>query len=302
MRNGPTFASANTPHPNPSPEGEGLVVRLTLLEATRHLSRVSATPRLDAELLMAHALGCSREAMLLTRLDEACPDAFAALIERRVSHEPLAYIIGTRDFWTFSLKVTPDVLIPRPDSETLIDAAVSHFGAIGPKRVLDLGTGSGALLLAALAQWPEASGIGVDMSSAALAVAADNALALGLADRATFQTGDWASGIGAKFDLILCNPPYVETGAALATDVLKEPHAALFAGVDGLDDYQCLIPQLLALIAPGGLIAVEIGHSQREAVMSLFAQAGMATTCRTDLGGRDRAILHFALGFGSQPA
>jgi release factor glutamine methyltransferase len=288
--------------PNPSPEGEGLVARIALLEATRHLSKVSDTPRLDAELLMAHALGCSREAMLLTRLDEACPDAFAALIERRVSHEPLAYITGTRDFWTISLKVTPDVLIPRPDSETLIDAAVSHFGTIGPKRVIDLGTGSGALLLAALAQWPEASGIGVDMSSAALAVAADNAAALGMADRAAFQTGDWASGIEANFDLVLCNPPYVETDAALAFEVMNEPHAALFAGADGLDDYRRLIPQLPALIAPGGLIAVEIGHTQREAVMALFAHAGMATTCRADLGGRDRVILHFALGFRSQPA
>ena len=126
-----------------------------------------------------------------------------------------------------------------------------------------------------------------------------NAADLGLADRATFQQGDWALGVTGQFDLILCNPPYVETTANLSPDVLNEPHSALFAGADGLDDYRLIIPQLAALIAPHGLIAMEIGHTQAQAVSAVFAESGMATSCRKDLGGRDRAILHFALGFTS---
>jgi release factor glutamine methyltransferase len=277
-------------------------VQVQLAAAAEALGSSSQTPRLDAELLMAHAMGCSREDLLLGNASDRCPDGFAALVERRLAHEPLAYIIGTRDFWTISLSVGPGVLIPRPDSETLIESAVDHFGKEGPKRVLDLGTGSGALLLAGLAEWPRATGLGVDRSRAALAIAQANAAKLGMAERAVFQIGDWARGIDGQFDLILCNPPYVETGADLSPDVLNEPHVALFAGVDGLDDYRQIIPQLPALIAPGGLIALEIGYTQREAVTALFAAAGVATLCRQDLGGRDRAILHFALGFSSQPA
>ncbi len=278
-----------------------MTLREALNDAARRLEPVSDTPRLDAELLMAHGLGVSREAMLLGHLDEKAPDGFGPLLARRQSHEPLAYIIGTRDFWTISLAVAPGVLIPRADSETLIEAAVGCFGAESPKRILDLGTGSGALLLAALSEWPHATGLGVDASHAALAIAQANAARLGLADRSHFLPGNWAEGIEECFDLILCNPPYVETGATLAPQVRDyEPATALFAGEDGLDAYRVLIPQLLARLAPGGMIALEIGSAQAASVSDLFRASGLSPHVRQDLAGRDRAILHFSLGIGQK--
>ncbi len=216
---------------------------------------------------------------------------FAGFITRRLNHEPVAYITGIRGFWTIDLHVTPAVLIPRPDSETLIDAAVAHFGATGPTTVLDLGTGSGALLLAALDQWPHATGIGIDASVAALAVARGNAdrIAPG---RAELCRGDWGNGVTGRFDLVLCNPPYVETGADLAPQVRAfEPHSALFAGADGLEDYQRLAPQLTGLMAPGGIACIEIGHTQAKAVTALLAAHDLAVTVAKDLGGRDRCLI-----------
>lgn len=276
-------------------------LREALNDAANRLVGASDTPRLDAELLLAHALRVSREALLLGVLDGETPAAFERLLARRLAHEPLAYITGTRDFWTISLKVAPGVLIPRPDSETLIAAAVDYFGPVGPQAVLDLGTGSGALLLAALVQWPEATGLGVDASATALEIAQVNAEALGLATRARFAKGDWCEGIRERFDLILCNPPYVESDALLPPDVRDhEPASALFAGADGLDDYRRLIPQLRALLNPGGMIAVEIGATQASAVSALFHSNGLATEVRQDLGGRDRAVVHFSLGLGGK--
>jgi release factor glutamine methyltransferase len=265
-------------------------VRATLATATQRLA-VSDTPRLDAELLMAHALGIAREEMLLSRLDSEAPAVFAPLLARREAGEPVAYIIGRRAFWTIELEVGPGVLIPRPDSETLIEAAVAYFGEPGPRSILDLGTGSGALLLAALDQWPDARGVGVDVSQDALAIAAANAARLGLAARASFRRGDWAEGLGGRFDLILCNPPYVEAGAALPRDVAEwEPHEALYAAEDGLGAYRRLAPALSRLLAPGGLACVELGLGQAEPVTALFAAQGLKAGIRRDLAGHIRCL------------
>lgn len=252
----------------------------------------SATPRLDAELLMAHALGISREAMLLARLGDPVPAAFAALAERRAGHEPVAYITGTRAFWTIELAVGPGVLIPRADSETLLEVAVDHFaGTPGPRSVLDLGTGSGALLLAALDQWPAATGVGIDASEAALTVARANAVRLGLEDRARIVAGGW-SGTGAAFDLVLCNPPYVAADAALPDEVARfEPAAALFAGADGLDDYRIIAPVIGPQIAPGGVACIEIGADQGASAAALFRAHGLAVDVRRDLAGCDRCLV-----------
>ena len=269
-------------------------LREAIADAARRLRDTSDTPRLDAELLMAHALGEERGAMLLGGLDRPAPPGFAALVERRARREPVAYIVGAREFWGLSLRVTPDVLIPRPDSETLLEAAVQHFrGRGGPARVLDLGTGSGALLLAALDEWPRSQGLGIDRSAAALAVAKANAAALGFGDRARFRSLDWERDpIAERFDLILCNPPYVEAGAALAPDVAEwEPPGALFAGTDGLDAYRALAPRLAGWLAPGGLACLELGQGQADAVAALFAGAGLAIGTRRDLAGIPRCLL-----------
>ncbi len=238
---------------------------------------------------MAHALSVTREGLLLGHLDDSVPDDFAALLNRRLAREPLAYITGSRDFWTISLTVAPGVLIPRPDSETLIEAALDHFAGTGPRRILDLGTGSGALLLAAMSIWPKAQGIGIDASARAIEVARGNAARLNLA--AEFRFGNWAEGIDERFDLILCNPPYVEEGASLSPEVLSEPHEALFAGPDGLDDYRRLVPQIAKLIAPKGCAAIEIGHEQAVAVRALCTAQGLKVALHRDLAGRDRCLL-----------
>jgi release factor glutamine methyltransferase len=272
------------------PQSMGNAIRA----AAARLAESSETPRLDAELLMAEALGVSREAMLLGGLDRATSTngVFGALVERRRAGEPIAYILGYRDFWTIRLQVAPGVLIPRPDSETLIEAAVAHFaGTSGPMRILDLGTGSGALLLATLAEWPQANGVGIDRSPKALEIAQANAEALGMADRATILEGGWA-GTGEAFDLILCNPPYIGTDEALPRDVIDhEPHAALFAGADGLDDYRAIAPSLPAQLAPGGVACIEIGATQGEAVASFMASQGLVVHIRHDLAGLDRCIV-----------
>jgi release factor glutamine methyltransferase len=271
---------------SPPRAGEELTV------AARRLSPVSDTPRLDAELLMAHALGVTREQLLLRHLDDAAPATFATLIDRRLAHEPVAYITGTRAFWTIDLAVGPGALIPRPDSETLIEAAVAHFLDAPPTTILDLGTGPGTLLLAALAQWPDACGVGVDASAAALDYARGNAERLGMSGRAGFVEGDWAAAIEQRFDLVLANPPYVATGEALPAEVRDhEPPSALFAGAGGLDDYRVIAVQLPRLIAPGGMAAIEIGATQAEAVSALLVAQGLRVAIRRDLSGHDRCLV-----------
>ena len=170
---------------------------------------------------------------------------------------------------------------------------MAHFsGAAGPRTILDLGVGPGTLLLAALAEWPQARGLGIDTSQPALGYARDNAARLGLADRARFEHGDWFAGRDARFDLILCNPPYIATTAALPAEVSDyEPAAALFAGPDGLVAYRILAPQIARALAPGGVACVEIGHAQGESAAALFRACGLTVALRQDLGGRDRCLV-----------
>ncbi|WP_411340459.1 peptide chain release factor N(5)-glutamine methyltransferase [Sphingopyxis sp. J-6] len=268
-------------------------VGAALRDAAARLAAVSDTPRLDAELLMAHALGIERQALLLDSARFAVPGDFAALIDRRMVHEPVAYIVGYRDFWTIRVAVGPGVLIPRPDSETLIEAALAHVEDRGaPLQILDLGTGPGTLVLALLSELPEAAGLGVDVSADALAFARRNAGELQMQDRAIFREGDWTDDVAGQFDLILCNPPYIADTEQLMPDVAEhEPAGALFAGPDGLDDYRRIIPDLPRLLAPGSMAILEIGASQLMSVSALAEAAGFAVRCRRDLGGRDRALL-----------
>ena len=266
-------------------------VASALREAAEQLAAVSDTPRLDAELLMAHALGVERQAVLLDPSRFTLPERFAEFVALRMKHEPIAYILGYRDFWTICIGVGPGVLIPRPDSETLIEAAISHFGTTGPARVLDLGTGPGTLLFAALSEWSAATGLGVDASDIALGYARNNASVLGLEDRVELTLGDWTTAITERFDLILCNPPYITDTEALMPDVADhEPPGALFAGDDGLDDYRRIIPDLPRILAPQGTAILEIGATQHMLVKELAEAAGFVVACRQDLAGRDRAL------------
>ncbi len=275
-------------------------VSQAIREATERLAKTSDTARLDAELLMAHALRVSRSDLLLRHMGDVVPEGFANLLTRREACEPIAYITGTQEFYGRRFVVTEEVLIPRSDSETVVEAALA--AASSPKRVLDCGVGSGALLLSVLAERPLAEGIGIDRSLGAMAIASQNAARLGVADRARILHRDWHEAgwteeLG-RFDLILANPPYVESEAALDRSVREfEPAGALFAGPDGLDDYRALIPQLPDLLAEGGIVVLEIGAMQEVPVTVLAQNTGFSVSCHNDLGGRPRALV-LRLGLG----
>lgn len=264
-----------------------------LRAATEVLGPRTDIARFDAEVLMAHALGASRSELFLKRMGDPVPPAFAALVARRASHEPVAYIVGHQNFFGLDFAVSPDVLIPRADSEVLVESALASCGQA--RSVLDCGTGSGALLLAVLAHLPRAEGVGIDRSPGALEVARGNARRLGLAGRARLIAADWdapgwAEDLG-PFDLILANPPYVEDEAELEPSVREhEPAGALFGGAEGLDAYRVLIPQLPALLSPGGVAMVEIGYRQADAVAQIAAAAGFASVLHRDLADRARAL------------
>ena len=273
---------------------QAVTVSEALREAAASLASASDTPRLDAELLMAQALGVTRSELLLRHMGGEVPSGFAPLLERRQAHEPVAYILGHQEFFGLDFQVSPAVLIPRADSEVLVERALA--ACPDARRVLDCGTGSGALLLAVLAHLPQAQGVGIDRSAAALAVAQDNAGRLGLAERALLLPADWDvpgwdEAIGGPFDLILANPPYVESEAELAPAVRDhEPAGALFAGPEGLDAYRVLVPRLPGLLAPAGRALVEIGAAQAEAVEAIARRAGLAAQLHRDLGGRPRVL------------
>jgi release factor glutamine methyltransferase len=257
------------------------------------------SPRHEARLLLAHAMGCREEDLLRDArapVPAAAARAFGALLKRRAAREPVAHLLGQAGFWTLMLEVSPATLIPRGDSEAIVEAALVAFDSpAGIRRVLDLGTGTGALLLAVLAECPGASGVGVDISPAAAALAARNAQANALGDRAAFLCGDWSEALSRRFDLVLSNPPYVETAgvAGLMPDVARyEPALALDGGADGLDAYRRLVAALPGLLAPDGRAVFEIGQGQREAVEALARGAGLRPVgARRDLGGIDRALI-----------
>jgi release factor glutamine methyltransferase len=267
-------------------------VARALADAARQLSETSDTARLDAELLMAEALHIDRDRLILSPPERDVPKRFWSMVKRRSKGEPIAYITGRRAFWDIDLHVGPGVLVPRPDSEVLIAAAIEHFDGAAPARILDLGTGPGTLLLAALDVWPEATGIGIDVSRRALSYASANSRRLGFEARVKLKIGNWAEGIAEGFDLILCNPPYVAEGAELGLGVREyEPDEALFAGESGLDAYRALAPQLPRLLNKGGLAAVEIGHEQSVSVPALLARDGLNSRVANDFADRPRAVL-----------
>ena len=250
----------------------------------------------DAQVLLAHALGCART-WLLAHDDDPLPrlqaDAFFALAKRRRAGEPVAYLTGTREFWGLSLRVTPDVLIPRPETETLVELALEWLPRDGAPRVLDLGTGSGAIALAIAAERPRARVVATDASAAALAVARENAARLALAN-VEFPQADWYDGApDGVFDLIVSNPPYVASGDPhlAAGDLRYEPAGALASGVDGLAALRTIIGGAPMRLATGGGLAVEHGYNQSPAVQDLLRDAGFVRiTVRRDLAGIPRVV------------
>ncbi|MCA3279877.1 MAG: peptide chain release factor N(5)-glutamine methyltransferase [Roseomonas sp.] len=256
-------------------------------------------PRLEARRLLAHVLGTTEEALLRDPRAPVPTDKaaqFAGLLARRMAHEPLAYLIGHVGFWTLDLEVSPATLIPRADSESLVEAGLEACPDRGAAlRVLDLGTGTGALLLAMLSEYQAAFGIGVDCRADAAALAARNAERLGLAGRAAFLAGDWAAALAGRFDLILTNPPYIESAAipGLMAEVARhEPASALDGGADGLSAYRYIITDLPRLLAPRGVAVLELGAGQQAAVEALAHVEGLTPeACRADLGGVPRALV-----------
>jgi release factor glutamine methyltransferase len=252
-------------------------------------------PRLEARLLLASALGLPVATLLRDPHAVADPTGYDRLVARRAAHEPLAYIIGRREFWSLDFAVSPATLIPRPDSETLIEAALAAFARRAPpRRILDLGTGTGCLLLSALHEYPGAFGIGTDRAPEAASLAAANAAALGLAGRAAFLCGDWATSLDARFDLVLCNPPYIPTSEidGLMHEVARhEPQAALDGGADGLAAYRRIIAHLPQLLQPDGVAVLELGVGQDAAVAALAREVRLGATTRPDLAGIARAML-----------
>jgi release factor glutamine methyltransferase len=255
---------------------------------------------LDARILIGHALGLDHAALAgaaARRLGAKEKNAIAALALRRLAHEPVARIVGRKEFWSLPLRVDAATLVPRPETETIVEAALAAIDARGVRsralRIADLGTGCGALALALLSELANAAAVGTDISFGALAVARDNARRLGL-ERAAFVACNMAAGLAAPFDIIVSNPPYIASAgiAALAPEVREyDPHLALDGGKDGLDFYRAIAASAPGLLAPGGAVIVELGIGQAEPVAALFAAAGLAPSPPSpDLNGVPRAL------------
>lgn len=280
--------------------GPGGTVGFFLCRAGQHLRAAAIeSPRLEARLLLAHVMGCRQEDLLRDPRAPVPPTAaarFSDLLRRRLDHAPMAHLLGEQEFWSLPFAVSPATLIPRPDSEALIEAALEAFpDRAAVRRVLDLGTGTGCLLLAALTEFPGATGLGLDRVPEAAALARANALRLGLGDRARFAVADWAAPVAGRFDLVLSNPPYIESGVipGLMPEVAThEPASALDGGADGLAAYRAIAAALPRLLAPGGRAVLELGQGQQATVEAIAAGQGLrAVSCRADLGGIPRALV-----------
>ncbi len=255
-------------------------------------------PRFEARLALGHILGVDAATVIghpERPVDEESRRRYAEIITRRKRREPWPYIVGLREFWSLPFRVTPDTLVPRPETETLVEAALAFAaGRDAPMRLVDLGTGSGCLLLALLSELPKASGIGVDRSEAALAVARANAESLGLESRVRLICGDWAESVRGPYDLTVCNPPYVAEGEidSLDAEIARfEPRAALAGGADGLDAFRAIAPHLLRLVAPGGAAFFEVGAGQAPQVAAMLSGAGLQhIEIRNDLAGIPRCV------------
>jgi release factor glutamine methyltransferase len=249
--------------------------------------------RREARIILAATLGTDAAGLLM--VESVAPAQFQTMLVRREAREPLAYILGRREFWGLNFETSPATLIPRPDSESLIEAACAAFPERAVvRKILDLGTGTGCLLLAALTEFPSAFGIGVDISPAAAALAARNAQTLGLASRAAFLAGDWAAPLAGPFDLILSNPPYIPHAdlAGLMPEVRDhEPITALNGGADGFDAYGTILIALPALLAPSGAAVLELGAGQAQIFICLARSAGFHVATRADLTGHQRAAI-----------
>ena len=261
------------------------------------------SPDLDARLLIGAALGldhtglATQASRLITDREETTIVSFA---QRRMTHEPVARILGHKEFWGLDLQLSDATLVPRPDTETIVAAALDVFagnaGATKALRIADIGTGSGAILLALLSELADATGVGTDISITALATAELNANRLGLAGRASFVQCNYAAALSGPFDLIVSNPPYIRSAeiAFLDGDVRgHDPHLALDGGADGLDAYRAITPQAAALLAPDGVLIFEVGHDQCAQVSALMRVAGLtlSSSPKADLGGIHRAVL-----------
>ncbi|MHB8708401.1 MAG: peptide chain release factor N(5)-glutamine methyltransferase [Desulfuromonadales bacterium] len=271
------------------------VLKLLRWTADYFAGRGIDSPRLDAELLLADTLGLDRVGLYLNFERPMLADeltVFREQVKRRANREPLAYVLGVTEFWSLPLKVTPAVLIPRPDTELLVEQALPRLA--GAARVLDVGTGSGALAIALAHERPECMITAIDLSPAALAVAAENARSNGVAERIEFLRADLAVLPRGPFDLAVANPPYIpgEELAMLMPEVRDfEPHLALDGGADGLDAYRALASQADAVLTPGGWLLVEVGIDQAAAVQELFAAAGLAEIFASrDLAGIERVV------------
>ncbi len=259
-----------------------------------------STPDLDARLIVGHVLGLDATGLVVHAgrpVGGADVARVLALAARRADGEPVARITGTKGFWTLDLALSPETLVPRPDTETVVAAALARLRAKGRAEealaILDLGTGSGAILLALLAELPNAWGLGIDRAEGAVRTARDNARRHGLDDRARFAVGDWLSGLGSRFDVVVSNPPYIprEQIAGLAVDVRDfDPDMALDGGADGLEAYRAIAAGLESVVAQGGFAFFEVGMDQAAPVSDLLGALGWDAATHADLGGIDRVV------------